>query len=210
MSDKTQDGWTQYKRKGVSEMRPYVPGEDLTFVSTSEPDRIALANGSTDFMVARNPKDHTDQWLVAGRYFRENLEPVKTQPEPQEWNCPHCGSKKDAWFSRSEPLGNYCQDCGKNVDEPQDGEEWLTEDDLALAHHLKNSLTPKGLQHAVCGALELKHGTPAQFRADAKAELRREVARAVLTIADPREVDPELWDTLKSIGITPELAKEDA
>jgi hypothetical protein len=34
-----------------------------------------------------------------------------------EWPpCPHCGSYKDTWFSRTEPMGYYCSDCGKMVD----------------------------------------------------------------------------------------------
>lgn len=67
--------WSQYKRKGVSEMRPYRGGEDMTGVSISEAD---LKNGSPKVgdMIARNPKDHSDQWLVAKKYFEDNFEPV--------------------------------------------------------------------------------------------------------------------------------------
>lgn len=65
--------WQYYRRKGFSEMHPYTPGEDLTGVSISEPDR---ANGSPKEgdMIARNPKNHADQWLVAKKYFEDNLE----------------------------------------------------------------------------------------------------------------------------------------
>ena len=62
----------QYKRKGLSEMRPYIKGEDLTGVSVSDTD-----NPETDMgMIARNPKNHVDQWYVARKYFEDNLEPV--------------------------------------------------------------------------------------------------------------------------------------
>lgn len=62
----------QYKRKGLSEMRPYVSGEDLTGVSVSETD-----NPETDMgMIARNPVNHADQWYVARKYFEDNLEEV--------------------------------------------------------------------------------------------------------------------------------------
>ena len=27
-------------------------------------------------MIARNPKNHADQWLVAAQYFADNFEPV--------------------------------------------------------------------------------------------------------------------------------------
>jgi DNA-directed RNA polymerase subunit RPC12/RpoP len=33
--------------------------------------------------------------------------------------CPHCGSKKDPWFSRDmEDPGYFCADCGMNVHRP--------------------------------------------------------------------------------------------
>ena len=37
-----------------------------------------LANGSpkSGDMIARNPKNHTDQWLVAEQYFNDNFEPL--------------------------------------------------------------------------------------------------------------------------------------
>lgn len=88
--------WKQYKRKGVSEMRPYIEGEDVSKISITETDR---QNGSPMLgdMIARNPKDHTDQWLVAKKYFEENLEEVVLQPViashfsvenfPKGWEC---------------------------------------------------------------------------------------------------------------------------
>ena len=65
--------WNNYKRKGLSEMRPYIDGEDVSHVSISEADR---QNGSpmVGDMIARNPKNHDDQWLVAKQYFEDNLE----------------------------------------------------------------------------------------------------------------------------------------
>lgn len=68
--------WKQYKRKGLSEMRPYVSGEDVSGVSISEPDKAAGSPKEGD-MIARNPKNHADQWLVAKEYFEDNLELVK-------------------------------------------------------------------------------------------------------------------------------------
>lgn len=67
--------WAYYRRKGLSEMRPYVHGEPMDGISVSEPDR---ANGSPreGDMIARNPKNHADQWLVAAQYFADNLEPA--------------------------------------------------------------------------------------------------------------------------------------
>jgi hypothetical protein len=67
--------WSHYKRKGVFELRPYQNGEELVGVSISDAD---LKNGSPKVgdMIARNPNDHSDQWLVAKKYFEDNLEPV--------------------------------------------------------------------------------------------------------------------------------------
>lgn len=65
------DGWTHFKRKGLSEMRPYIPGEDLSDVSVS-PQDTPEAGG----MIARNPANHADRWYVAKKYFEENLEPA--------------------------------------------------------------------------------------------------------------------------------------
>lgn len=62
-----------YKRKGLSEMTPYTEGFDMTLVSVSEADRL---NGSPKLgdMIARNPKNYDDKWLVAEKYFNDNLE----------------------------------------------------------------------------------------------------------------------------------------
>ena len=65
-----------YKRKNVSEMRPYIKGEILDDnVSISDADK---KNGSPKVgdMIARNPKNHYDQWLVAKKYFEDNFESI--------------------------------------------------------------------------------------------------------------------------------------
>ena len=73
--------WAYYRRTGLSEMRPYVPGEDMTGVSVSAPDYMLLAgNPDPGGFIARNPKNHADQWYVSQTYFEENLEPVDPPP----------------------------------------------------------------------------------------------------------------------------------
>lgn len=67
--------WKQYKRKGLSEMRPYILGEDIRHVSVSAADRLAGSPREGD-MIARNPDNHSDQWLVVKKYFEDNLEPA--------------------------------------------------------------------------------------------------------------------------------------
>lgn len=65
----------KYRRKGFSEMRPYVLGEDLAGISVSDADKqLSTLEGG---YVARNPKNHEDQWYVAKKYFEDNLEIVE-------------------------------------------------------------------------------------------------------------------------------------
>lgn len=63
----------QYRRKQIAELRPWDPGEKMTYVSISKPDREAGSPKAGD-MIARNPKNHEDQWLVSAAYFAENFE----------------------------------------------------------------------------------------------------------------------------------------
>jgi hypothetical protein len=71
------DAFKPYRRRQIAELRPYIPGEVLS-------DRVSIAavdreNGSPKAgdMIARNPKNHEDQWLVAKQYFLDNLEPIQ-------------------------------------------------------------------------------------------------------------------------------------
>lgn len=82
----------QYRRKQIAELRDITP-EDLEnhfisgdilvhetkdsviVVSISDVDK---QNGSPKLgdMIARNPKNHLDQWLVAEKYFYDNFEEI--------------------------------------------------------------------------------------------------------------------------------------
>ena len=68
----TEQVWKTYRRKGVTEMRPYVEGEDLTGVSVSERDTPQPGG-----MIARNPANREDQWYVNAEYFEANMEAVE-------------------------------------------------------------------------------------------------------------------------------------
>ena len=67
--------FVQYRRKQIAELRPYDPGETLEHVSISMPDKDAGSPKLGD-MIARNPKNHDDQWLVAAQYSADNFAPV--------------------------------------------------------------------------------------------------------------------------------------
>lgn len=63
----------QYRRKQIAELRPYFPGEDMNGISVSDEDKKSGSPKSGD-MIARNPANHADQWLVNAIYFSENFE----------------------------------------------------------------------------------------------------------------------------------------
>lgn len=65
----------QYRRKAIAELRPFVEGESINGISISQED---VNNGSPRIgdMIARNPINHADKWLVAEAYFKANFEPV--------------------------------------------------------------------------------------------------------------------------------------
>jgi hypothetical protein len=65
----------QYRRKQIAELRPFVAGENVDMVSISAEDLKAGSPKPGD-MIARNPKNHADQWLVAAAYFADNFEPA--------------------------------------------------------------------------------------------------------------------------------------
>jgi hypothetical protein len=73
-----------YFRKQIAELRPYDPDDRdrdtfslLQGVSISKADLDAGSPKLGD-MIARNPKNHADQWLVAAQYFADNFEPVQS------------------------------------------------------------------------------------------------------------------------------------
>jgi len=66
----------KYRRKQIAELRQFVPGEILDArVSISKADRDNGSPKEGD-MIARNPVNHDDQWLVAKEYFEANFEEV--------------------------------------------------------------------------------------------------------------------------------------
>ena len=67
-------GFKPYRRTQIAELKPYVPGQnDMRMVSVSEADRDNGSPKAGD-MIARNPKNHADQWLVSRAYFEANFE----------------------------------------------------------------------------------------------------------------------------------------
>ena len=65
----------QYRRKQIAELREFQPGETMMKISVSDEDTKSGSPKKGD-MIARNPKNHLDQWLVAKQYFEDNFESV--------------------------------------------------------------------------------------------------------------------------------------
>lgn len=66
--------WRKYNRKAIpAEMRSYEPGENTIDISIGNDDRD---NGSPQLgdMVARDPSNHADKWLVNAAYFTEKFD----------------------------------------------------------------------------------------------------------------------------------------
>jgi hypothetical protein len=69
------EDFKQYRRKQIAELCPWDEGMALTGVSISPADTEAGSPKAGD-MIARNPKNHADRWLVAAAYFADNFEPA--------------------------------------------------------------------------------------------------------------------------------------
>ena len=62
----------KYRRKQVAELREYVEGDALEGVDVGTEAAKAGSPKAGD-MIARDPKNHEDQWLVTAEYFRDNF-----------------------------------------------------------------------------------------------------------------------------------------
>ena len=65
-----------YKKKALQELMPWESDMPMELVSISEADK---QNGSpkNGDMIAFNPKNRTDMWLVAEQFFTDNYEYIK-------------------------------------------------------------------------------------------------------------------------------------
>jgi hypothetical protein len=64
--------YKDYRKKGITEMRPYIVGEDLSGISVNKED-----NPKHGDMIARNGDNYNDKWLVDKAYFEKNYEEAK-------------------------------------------------------------------------------------------------------------------------------------
>ena len=64
-----------YRKKQLAEMRPYVVGEPMEAISLS-PEDAKVGSPKLGDMIAHNPANHADQWLVSAEFFAQNYVPV--------------------------------------------------------------------------------------------------------------------------------------
>lgn len=93
LNTKNMNDFKKFRRTQIAEMRP-VTQEDIE--SRKEGDFYLMSDGATvsistvdvqngspklGDMIARNPKNHLDQWLVAEDYFKDNFECIEDWKE---------------------------------------------------------------------------------------------------------------------------------
>lgn len=119
----------KYRRTKIAELRP-VNGNELKYglgprISISMSDREEGRPLLGD-MVARNPKNHNDQWLVNEEYFKENFEEL-SELNTLTINEAICLLKESvqevADFDSEEDMDNFILDITKNFKEKVYGSE---------------------------------------------------------------------------------------
>lgn len=64
MKSRTMDEWKEYRKKGITSIRPYIPGESMDGISIGAEDKQNGSPKKGDY-IARDPENHADQWLVS-------------------------------------------------------------------------------------------------------------------------------------------------
>ena len=97
--------WEKYRKTAMQEMRPYVPGEELTGISVAEEDTPEFGG-----MIARG-KDG-EQWYISKKFFQHNYEPWTLLPMSE-------GDKFVKHIRTHLPKGEdvICKICGMTVEE---------------------------------------------------------------------------------------------
>ena len=84
------ENFKKFRRTQIAEMRPVTEQDIKDFENDKNPhslkdtefkvsiSKVDKQNGSPKIgdMIARNPKNHNDKWLVAEQYFKDNFEEI--------------------------------------------------------------------------------------------------------------------------------------
>lgn len=120
----------KYSRKGYAELRPVTQEEvDQYIKELGEPriprmitdEGVSISqedqrNGSPKIgdMIARNPKNHSDKWLVNEKYFKDNFKP----------KCIHKLQRQTSFISEDQKTTGAIHVCTRC------GEEFIIEDNI--------------------------------------------------------------------------------
>jgi hypothetical protein len=63
-----------YRKRGTIEAEAWQPGIDMAGVSISEADKDQ-GSPKTGDMIARDPENPADRWLIGAAYFKRHYEP---------------------------------------------------------------------------------------------------------------------------------------
>jgi len=72
--------WKKYRKTGIAEMKPLLHKDwNPRTLNLSVADR---ANGHPKMgdMLARDPLNHSDRWVVSGTFFRSHYVPLEESP----------------------------------------------------------------------------------------------------------------------------------
>jgi hypothetical protein len=68
----------RYRRKEFAELRPVGADETVASLVSAKisinAQDVQAGSPKEGDMIARNPQNHKDQWLVAAQYFKDNFE----------------------------------------------------------------------------------------------------------------------------------------
>lgn len=70
-----EDQFVQYSRITIVEMRPFVVGEDMTNIYV-DPVLVEHGHPEEGDMIARNPRDRDEMWLMTRENFSTNFETI--------------------------------------------------------------------------------------------------------------------------------------
>jgi len=78
---------------------------------------IAIADKSLDCLIPVFRGEHEELETELKQLKAEARLATALEEQENDWKCPHCGSTSGTYFSRIDPMGDICEDCGKAVDE---------------------------------------------------------------------------------------------
>lgn len=78
-------------------------------------DKQGLLDWAETLLCNSEPMSHCtkDEWAELVLKWRDAKHGVSGDKRNPPMLCRHCGSDKGYWFSRREPMGNFCEACGK-------------------------------------------------------------------------------------------------